>query len=131
MTITVFIRYQLDPFKLAEFEDYARAWLDIIPKCGGDLIEIRPKKKGGKTFYGCSNWNNETIKCEFKLWQKPILEACPQCAAKFLVYGGSRAKPMIVCADKQCGYKRSAEPVGEGDTVAEPLVASAMVAPAT
>ena len=68
---------------------------------------------------------------DFKLWQKPILEDCPQCAAKFLVYGGSRAKPMIVCADKQCGYKRSAEPVGEGDTVAEPLVASAMVAPAT
>jgi ssDNA-binding Zn-finger/Zn-ribbon topoisomerase 1 len=29
------------------------------PKCGGDLIEIRPKKRGGKTFYGCSNYNNE------------------------------------------------------------------------
>ena len=26
------------------------------PKCGGDLIEIRPKKRGGKTFYGCSNY---------------------------------------------------------------------------
>jgi hypothetical protein len=38
MTITVFIRYQLDPFKRALFEEYARRWLTIIPKCGGDLI---------------------------------------------------------------------------------------------
>ena len=38
MTITVFIRYQLDPYKRDGFEDYARRWLKIIPKCGGDLI---------------------------------------------------------------------------------------------
>jgi len=38
MTITVFIRYQLDPFKRAGFEDYARRWLTIIPKCGGDVV---------------------------------------------------------------------------------------------
>jgi hypothetical protein len=38
MTITVFIRYQLDPFKRDAFEAYARRWLAIIPKCGGDLI---------------------------------------------------------------------------------------------
>jgi hypothetical protein len=38
MSITVFIRYQLDPFKRAQFEEYSRRWLTIIPKCGGDLI---------------------------------------------------------------------------------------------
>jgi hypothetical protein len=38
MTVTVFIRYQLDPFKRPMFEEYARRWLTIIPKCGGDLI---------------------------------------------------------------------------------------------
>ncbi len=38
MTITVFIRYQLDPFKRADFEAYARRWLSIIPKCGGDVV---------------------------------------------------------------------------------------------
>jgi hypothetical protein len=38
MTVTVFIRYQLDPFKRARFEEYARRWLTIIPKCGGDLL---------------------------------------------------------------------------------------------
>ena len=38
MTITVFIRYQLDPFKRAQFEDYAKRWLTIIPKCGGECL---------------------------------------------------------------------------------------------
>jgi hypothetical protein len=38
MTITVFIRYQLDPFKRALFEEYARRWLEIIPKCGGNVV---------------------------------------------------------------------------------------------
>ena len=27
MTVTVFIRYQLDPFKRAMFEEYAKRWL--------------------------------------------------------------------------------------------------------
>lgn len=38
MTITVFIRYQIDPFKRDQFEHYARRWLVVIPACGGDLI---------------------------------------------------------------------------------------------
>jgi hypothetical protein len=38
LTVTVFIRYQLDPFKRAMFEQYARRWLTIIPRCGGDLV---------------------------------------------------------------------------------------------
>lgn len=38
MTITVFIRYQIDPVKRDAFEAYARNWLPIIPACGGDLL---------------------------------------------------------------------------------------------
>ena len=38
MSITVFIRYQLDPYKRAAFEDYARRWLSIIPECGGEVV---------------------------------------------------------------------------------------------
>ena len=38
MTITVFIRYQLDTHKRDGFERYARRWLDIIPKCGGEVV---------------------------------------------------------------------------------------------
>jgi hypothetical protein len=37
LAVTVFIRYQIDPFKRAMFEQYARRWLSIIPRCGGDL----------------------------------------------------------------------------------------------
>ena len=77
------------------------------PKCGGDLIEVKSKKRGGKTFYGCSNWNDEKVKCDFKLWQKPIAEPCPLCNAAFLLAMGTKAKPMIGCADKECGYKRA------------------------
>ena len=38
MAVTVFIRYQLDPFKRAQFEAYSKRWLSIIPRCGGDLL---------------------------------------------------------------------------------------------
>jgi hypothetical protein len=38
MTITVFIRYQIDPFKRDAFEAYAKRWLAIIPRGGGDLL---------------------------------------------------------------------------------------------
>lgn len=98
------------------------------PKCGGDIIEVRPKKKGGKTFYGCSRYNDETVKCDFKLWNKPIDEPCPDCGAKFLVIGGTKAKPMIACADKECGYKRAIDapsPSAEGTATAGGTDASA------
>ncbi|WP_240657468.1 NIPSNAP family protein [Pseudoalteromonas rubra] len=36
--ITCFIEYQLDPSKLALFEQYARNWGEIIPRCGGELV---------------------------------------------------------------------------------------------
>jgi len=94
------------------------------PKCKGDLIEIRPKKRGGRTFYGCSNYNNEAIKCDFKLWQKPIAEPCPLCKATFLIYGGTKAKPMIACADKECGYKR---PIVSAEEAAEEAEATAAI----
>jgi hypothetical protein len=38
VAVTVFIRYQLDPFKRAQFQQYARRWCSIIPRCGGDLV---------------------------------------------------------------------------------------------
>jgi hypothetical protein len=32
------IRYVIDPHKKADFEDYARQWLSIIPRMGGNLL---------------------------------------------------------------------------------------------
>ncbi len=37
-TVTCCIRYTLDPFKRAAFEEYAKNWLTIIPACGGNLV---------------------------------------------------------------------------------------------
>ena len=38
MTITVFIRYQIDPFQRDDFKKYAETWGRIIPRCGGHLV---------------------------------------------------------------------------------------------
>jgi hypothetical protein len=38
MSITCFIRYQLDPFQKDAFRTYAEHWGHIIPRCGGNLI---------------------------------------------------------------------------------------------
>jgi len=38
MNVVCQIRYQLDPYKRAQFEEYAKVWLKVIPECGGDLI---------------------------------------------------------------------------------------------
>jgi hypothetical protein len=36
--ITCFIRYEIDPSQREAFRAYAKAWLEVIPACGGDLI---------------------------------------------------------------------------------------------
>jgi hypothetical protein len=36
--IVCHIRYELDPFKRDAFETYAKAWLALIPACGGALF---------------------------------------------------------------------------------------------
>jgi uncharacterized protein (DUF1330 family) len=38
MTMTCFIRYQIDPFQREAFEKYAENWGRIIPRCGGRLV---------------------------------------------------------------------------------------------
>ena len=38
MTITCFIRYEIDPFQSDAFREYAARWAAVIPRCGGDLV---------------------------------------------------------------------------------------------
>jgi hypothetical protein len=38
MSITCFIRYEIDPFQRDAFKQYAANWGRIIPRCGGKLI---------------------------------------------------------------------------------------------
>jgi hypothetical protein len=51
--ITCFIRYELDPYKLSAFEEYARNWGQAIPRCGADLIGyFAPHEGSATTAYG-------------------------------------------------------------------------------
>jgi hypothetical protein len=48
--LTLCIRYTIDIQKLAEFEQYARAWPEPIRRCGGELIGYYlPTKIAGPT----------------------------------------------------------------------------------
>jgi len=38
MSITCFIRYEIDPFQKDAFATYAENWGRIIPRCGGHLV---------------------------------------------------------------------------------------------
>jgi DNA topoisomerase I len=76
------------------------------PKCGRDVIEIRGKKKGKKSFFGCSGYPE----CDFKLWLRPVAEACPQCASPYLLRTGGEKNPKLTCPDKNCGYSRKLTP---------------------
>ena len=56
MTITVFIRYEIDPHKKAEFETYARNWGQAIPRNGADLIGYYAPHEGSSAVaYGVYN----------------------------------------------------------------------------
>ncbi len=59
MKITCFIEYQIDPFKLDEFEQYAKSWGDIIPACGGELVGyFLPYEGSNNTAYGLISFNS-------------------------------------------------------------------------
>ncbi|HET6338156.1 MAG TPA: type I DNA topoisomerase [Polyangiales bacterium] len=88
------------------------------PKCGGEIIEIKGKK-ARRPFYGCANYSKEAIKCDFRSWQKPVPEACPQCQAKFLVEAGNPKSPILRCLTEGCGYQRALPPPGESPEVGD------------
>jgi DNA topoisomerase-1 len=50
-----------------------------LPSCGGTIVQRRSRR--GKTFYGCTHYP----RCTFSLWQRPVPQACPQCAAPYML----------------------------------------------
>ena len=53
MPITCFIRYEIHPFKREAFNEYARNWGRIIPRCGADLVGyFSPYEGSATTAYG-------------------------------------------------------------------------------
>jgi len=64
--------------------------------CGGEIIQR--KSRGGRVFYGCSNYPQ----CKFVSWDKPIEEACPECGkqlAERTLHSGQTQK---VCPNADC-----------------------------
>ena len=54
--LTCIIRYQIDPTKKAQFEQYARNWGQAIPRNGADLIGYYAPHEGSATLaYGIYN----------------------------------------------------------------------------
>ncbi len=76
----------------------------VCPKDGGDVVERKSRR--GKVFYGCANYP----KCDFTLWNKPVLEPCPQCGWKFLTEKiTKKLGRQLVCANEECDYVRREE----------------------
>lgn len=57
--LTCFIRYEIDPFRVDAFEEYARNWGQAIPRCGADLIGyFAPHEGSATTAYGLYTIDN-------------------------------------------------------------------------
>lgn len=72
----------------------------LCPLCGGKIVTKKSKKS---VFYSCENYKT----CKFSSWDLPLNEKCPSCGEMLFLKKG---KNQIVCHNKECGYKRNAEP---------------------
>ena len=70
----------------------------VCPKCGKDVRKL--KTKNGKFFYGCDGYPD----CEFKSWDIPANEKCPNCD-KDMIMKVYKTKKVISCP--KCGFSTS------------------------
>ncbi len=69
------------------------------PGCVGELVV--KKSRRGKIFYSCSQYPD----CDVVYWDKPVIEACPKCAAPFLLEKTTKKLGTYrYCAKEGCGY---------------------------
>jgi DNA topoisomerase-1 len=74
------------------------------PLDGGDVVERKSRR--GRVFYGCANYP----KCEFTVWNRPVLEPCPKCGREFLTEKiTKRHGRQLICSNEACDYVRSEE----------------------
>ncbi len=79
------------------------------PKCQGDIVEVKSRKRGGKSFWGCQRYPE----CDFRSWALPVAEACPSCQSPYLTVASTKQHKKLVCPNKECGYSRPLEQDGE------------------
>ena len=76
--------------------------LAVCPKCGGDIV-LRKTKRRGKEFYGCTRYPE----CDFISDFKPIQQNCPKCG-QFMVEKHDKKKGSHkACINPACDYLHS------------------------
>lgn len=72
----------------------------ICPKCGGKIYKKKSKKN--RVFYGCENYANEKIQCDFMMNLEPSSKECPRCGS---IMGRMVKKTGIthICQNQECG----------------------------
>lgn len=73
------------------------------PKCNSSIVARKSKR--GRKFYGCEKYPD----CDFISWDLPVKEKCPQCESYMVLKPSKTGSSMIVCSNKECGYKKEAE----------------------
>ena len=76
----------------------------LCPKCGGKILTKYGRNR--TVFYSCENYPD----CDFSSWDMPLAEKCPSCGRMLF---RKKGKALIVCHEKDCGYKREVTPEEE------------------
>lgn len=74
------------------------------PKCGADIVMKNGRKR--TVFYSCERYPD----CDFSSWDLPTNEKCPKCGG--MLYR-KKGQNLLICHNKECGYKRDAEPASQ------------------
>ncbi len=67
------------------------------PDCGAKIVTKHGKNR--TVFYSCERYPE----CSFSSWDAPTNEKCPDCGGMLFIKKG---KNLLVCRNKECGYKR-------------------------
>jgi DNA topoisomerase-1 len=76
--------------------------------CGGNIIQ--KKSRGGRIFYGCSNYPE----CKYVAWDSPIDEVCPECGTQLTVKKLRDGTEKKICPNKDCSTNANVEKAKRG-----------------
>ena len=74
------------------------------PKCGENKVSEKRSKKG-KIFFGCNGYP----KCDFALWDRPVLEPCPKCKNTYLLLKIKKGEQYKYCNNETCDFRVDVE----------------------